>query len=102
MKKKIIISLFLIVIIVLVIGTIVVIKNKEHDTNNKTNKNNSNTEGGYIDATDKNENDFQIDLVYHSPSNRDIHYSATSLSSITCLPLIVYINFFISSFDNSF
>ncbi len=92
MKKKIIISLFLIVIIVLVIGTIVVIKNKEQGTNQKTNENNSNTEGGYIEMTDKNENDFQIDLVYHSPSNRDIHYSAyipSNIDSLEEVPLYI-------------
>ena len=85
MKKKIIISLFLIVIIALVIGTIVVIRNKEQTAKQKMNENNSNTEGGYIDATDKNENDFQIDLVYHSPSNRDIHYSAYIPTNIDSL-----------------
>ncbi len=91
MKKK-IISLFLVVIIVLVIGTTVVIKNKEQDTNQKPNENDSNTEGGYIDATDKNENGFQIDLVYHSPSNREIHYSAyipTNIDSLEEVPLYI-------------
>ncbi len=91
MKKKIIISLSVIAVIVIIIIIGVIILNKEIIFS-KIENNGNNSKGGYIEMTEKRENDFQIDLVYHSPSNRDIHYSAyipSNIDSLEELPLYI-------------
>lgn len=67
MKKKYIVILLIIIIFL----TIIFILNR-----NKFTKSSINKEEGYIEMSEKKQNDFQIDLVYHSPKNRNIHYHA--------------------------
>ncbi|WP_350453734.1 prolyl oligopeptidase family serine peptidase, partial [Slackia heliotrinireducens] len=69
MKKK-DIFIVLITIIILCIAIILILNI------NKLPKTITNNEGRYIEMTDKKQDDFQIDLVYHSPKNRNIHYHA--------------------------
>lgn len=66
-KKYIFVSLITVIMIVLIIMLFINKNNKTSDSIN---------EGGYIEMTEKKQDDFQIDLVYHSPSNRNIHYHA--------------------------
>ena len=68
MKKKYIFILLVLAIMIFLIIMIIINKNDKNKA--------SNNEGGYIEMTEKKQDDFQIDLVYHSPSNRNIHYHA--------------------------
>lgn len=67
MKKKYLVLLLIIIIIVLI--TVLLITKNSKSTNYIK-------EGDYIEMTDKKQDDFQINLVYHSPKNRSIHYHA--------------------------
>jgi len=69
MKKEYLV--LLLIIIIIMFGTIIFILNK-----NNIKKSSIENEGGYIEMTNKKQDDFQINLVYHSPKKRNIHYHA--------------------------
>lgn len=68
MKKKYILAALLIIVVLFIV---IFFLNRNKDIKSTTNN-----EGGYIEMSDKKQDDFQIDLVYHSPKNRNIHYHA--------------------------
>lgn len=66
MKKEYVVIILIIIVIILL--AIIFILNK-----NNIKESSIENEGGYIEMTNKKQDDFQIDLVYHSTKNRNIH-----------------------------
>lgn len=74
MRKNLLIVIGMIFIIV--IAVVLFLLNRDINNNDSNNNLNNKENSGSVTNSNIEENDFKIDLVYHSAEGRDIHYSA--------------------------
>ncbi|HIT37492.1 MAG TPA: hypothetical protein IAB59_03315 [Candidatus Onthousia faecipullorum] len=87
MKKSLMIIIGIILIVVLLV--ILFFFNRDNLTTDNNDLNNEESNGSVTDSS-RVEDDFKIDLVYHSDEGRDIHYSAyipDNIEELICLLL---------------